>query len=102
MLPSVILLSGLLSTTLYTCAAVGVIELPVLLLKVIAKVFAAETLHPTIPKPACAVGLLIQPSTSPARRPLTVKVCSAVVLAKAAAGVSVTEITDCLTKLPRT
>ena len=49
MLPSVIVLSGLLTTTLYTCAAVGVIELAVLLLKVIPSVFAAETLEPTIP-----------------------------------------------------
>lgn len=44
-------------------------------------VSAAVILQPTIPRPACAVGLLIPITVSEVVTPVKVKVCSAVVFA---------------------
>jgi hypothetical protein len=72
---------------------VGVIPLPVAFMKVIARVLSALTRQPTIPSPACVVGLETPVITSPARKPGIVKVCSADVFAATSAGERVRDAT---------
>ena len=71
----------------YVSAAVGVIDAAVTLAKLIPMFPALDTRTPTIPKPACAVGLLTL-ITSVVATPAKANICSAVVFAATAAGVS--------------
>lgn len=71
---------------MYVSAAVGVMLLPVLLLKVIATVLVAEIRAPTMPRPACAVGLTTFSNKSLVVTPVNVNASSAVVFAATSAG----------------